>query len=154
MAQMIVIVGTVSLLAAIIGATIALKNQYNYLNRTQEQLLAWERAQESRQRQWETEQEKRIAELRYDLTELVGKVQYDWEAWQLKDKVRIEQFNKQFEETEAQMHLKREIARLPRVEDALLILDFLFPSIPFTQCKNHENIFLYVRPHRRLSRWR
>jgi Pentapeptide repeats (8 copies) len=123
MAQMIVIVGTVSLLAAIIGATIASKIQYNYLNRTQEQLLAWERAQESHQRHWETQQEKRIAEIRYDLTELVGKVQYDWEAWQLKDKERIEQFNEQFEETEAQMHLKRELARLPRVEDAHLILD-------------------------------
>ncbi len=123
MTQIIIVMAIVGLLAAIIGALIALKLQYNYLTRTQSQFQAWERAQESHHRQWEIQQENSIVALRNELSEQVGQVQDDWVAWQSKDSERIEQLKKQFAETEAQMHLKRELARLPRVEDVPLVLD-------------------------------
>jgi len=63
MTQLIVMIGTVSLVAAILGALIASKLQYNYLNKMQAQFQAWERAQESHQRNWEIQQEKNAAEL-------------------------------------------------------------------------------------------
>jgi uncharacterized protein YjbI with pentapeptide repeats len=123
MTQFIIVMAIVGLLAAIIGALIALKLQFNYLTRTQTQFQAWERAQESHHRQWEIQQENIIAALRNELKEQVGMVEDDWEAWKSKDNARIEQLKTQFEETEAQTHLKREIARLPRVEDVPLVLD-------------------------------
>ncbi len=123
MTQFIIVMAIVGLLAAIIGALIAFKLQFNYLTRTQTQFQAWERAQESHHRQWEIQQENFIAAIRNELKEQIGLVENDWEAWKSKDNVRIEQLKTQFEETEAQMHLKREIARLPRVEDVPLVPD-------------------------------
>jgi type II secretory pathway pseudopilin PulG len=123
MTQLIIVMAIVGLLAAIIGALIASKLQSNYLTRTQAQFEAWERAQESHHLKWEIQQENLIAALRKELKEQVGMVENDWEKWKSKDISRIEQLKTQFAETEAQMHLKREIARLPHVEDVPLVLD-------------------------------
>lgn len=121
--QLILLVGITSLLAAVIGAQIALKLQRNYVNRTQIQLQAWENAQESHQRNWEMQQEKNAAELERGFTRQLEQVQQDWEEWKARDRERIEALARQFEESEIQLHVKRELARLPRVEDAPLILD-------------------------------
>jgi hypothetical protein len=123
MTQLIVMIGTVSLIAAILGALIALKLQYNYLNKMQAQFQAWERAQESHQRNWEIQQEKNAAELERRITRQVEQIHEDWEEWKVWDRERIETLVKQYEESELQLHVKRELDRLPRVEDAPLILD-------------------------------
>jgi hypothetical protein len=123
MTQLIVMIGTVSLVAAILGALIALKLQYNYLNKMQAQFQAWERAQESHQRNWEIQQEKNAAELERRITRQVEQVHRDWEEWKVWDRERIETLVKQYEESELQLLVKRELDRLPRIEDAPLILD-------------------------------
>lgn len=121
--QLILLVGIACLLAAIIGALIALKLQRNNVNRTQIQLRGWENAQESHQRNWEMQQEKYIAELGKGFNRQLEQVQQDWEDWKARDKKRIETLARQYEESEIQLHVKRELARLPLVEDTPLILD-------------------------------
>src|SRR5712691_5752926 len=123
MIVMIVVVGSVSFLAAFIGALIALKVEQGYLHRTLAQQQAWENAQESHQRSWEVSQEKGAAVLESRLTAQVQEVNNAWEAWIAKDRERIETLTKQFEESEAQLHVKRELARLPHIENAPLSLD-------------------------------
>lgn len=123
MTQLIVMIGSVSLVAALLGALIALKLQYNYLNNIQAQFQAWVHAQESHRRNWEIQQEKNAAELERRITRRVEQVHKDWEEWKVCDRERIETLVKQYEESELQLHVKRELDRLPRVEDAPLILD-------------------------------
>ncbi len=121
--QLILLVGITSLLAAVMGALIALKLQHTYVNRTQVQLQGWENAQESHQRNWEMQQEKSAAELKKDFNRQLEQVQQDWEEWKTRDRERVEALVRQYEESEIQLHVKRELARLPRVEDTPLILD-------------------------------
>jgi len=121
--QLILLVAITSLLAAVIGALIALKLQRNNVNRTQIQLQAWENAQESHQRNWEMQQEKNAEELEKGFNRQLEQVQQDWEEWKARDRRRIEALARQYEESEIQLHVKRELARLPRVEDTPLILD-------------------------------
>ncbi|TMC85186.1 MAG: hypothetical protein E6J22_20340, partial [Chloroflexi bacterium] len=121
--QLILLVGITSLLAALIGALIALKLQRNYVKRTRVHLQGWENAQESHQRTWEMQQEKNAAELKKEFTRQLEQVQQDWEEWKVRDRKRIETLARQYEESEIQLHVKRELARLPLVEDAPLILD-------------------------------
>src|SRR5436309_3722028 len=121
--QLILLVAITSLLAAVIGALIALKLQRNNVNRTQIQLQAWENAQESHQRNWEMQQEKNAEELEKGFNRQLEQVQQDWEEWKTRDRERVEALVRQYEESEIQWHVKRELARLPRVEDTPLILD-------------------------------
>src|SRR2546430_272790 len=153
--QLILIVGIVSLVAALLGALFALKLQYNYLNKMQAQFQAWERARESHQRNWEIQQEKCAAELEKRVACQVEKVHKDWEEWKAWDRKRIETLVKQYEESELQLHVKRELARLPRVEDAPLILDarhqhqHMFPGwqppmLQGTNLSDHDFSHLYL----------
>lgn len=122
MIEMIVVVGSVSLLAALIGALIALKVQHRYLSRTQAQQQAWENAQQSYRYSWEIEQEKNVASFEDRCSAQVQEVKKAWEVWLARDGERVEALVKQHEQSDAQLHVKYELARLPRTEDTPLSL--------------------------------
>lgn len=123
MAGTIAIVGITALIAAVVGAMIALKLQYTYLNRMQAQQKAWERAQESHRRGWEESQMQHSKQVEEQLVTYVQQIQAAWEAWKEHDKERVEAFVKQFQASAKKVELERELARLPRVEDAPLVLN-------------------------------
>src|SRR5207244_12251703 len=82
-----------------------------------------ENAKETNKRTMEMQQEKNAAELKKEFTRQLEQVQQDWEEWKARDRKRIESLARQYEESEIQLHVKHELARLPLVEDAPLILD-------------------------------
>lgn len=123
MVEMIIIVGSSSLLAAIIGALIALGIQRGSLNKIQARNEAWERAQEAHQHDWEMNQEKHAATVEMRLIEHVQQVQKVWEEWEAKDQQRLNAIAKQHEGRVAELHVEHELARLPRIEYAPLTLD-------------------------------
>ena len=131
MVETIIVIGVTCLVAAMIGALLAIKIQQNYIQKLQEQNRAWERAQESHYRSWEHQQEKNFAELETRLAGRIQEVQKAWQAWEAKDAEHIAALAKEREETERQWHIKREVARLPRIEDTPLIHDAAHPHQRF-----------------------
>jgi len=127
MVQTVIIMVITGVIASIIGALIAIKVQQNYIQGLHKQNQAWERAQESHQHSWQQQQEKSIAEVETRLAIRVQQVQEEWQKWEAKDAERLEALEKQHEETEAQWRIKREIARLPRIEDTPLLNDPAHP---------------------------
>src|SRR5579872_2281093 len=127
MVETIIVIGVTCLVAAMIGALLAIKIQQNYIQKLQEQNKAWERAQESHYRSWEHQQEKYSAELETKLVGRIEEVQRAWQAWEGKDAERIATLAKEHEESETQWRIKREIARLPRIEDTPLLHDAAHP---------------------------
>lgn len=123
MVEMIIVAGISSLLAAIIGALIALGIQRGSLNKIQARNEAWERAQEAHQHDWEINQEKQTAQVEMRLTGHVQQLQKIWEEWEAKDQQRLEALAKQHEDRVAELHVEHELARLPRIEYAPLFLD-------------------------------
>src|SRR5579863_7373730 len=121
--ETLVIVIIVSIAAALIGALVTSRIQHTSLQRVFAQQQAWERAQEAHSRDWQTKQEKHIATLETYVANRTQQIQLAWEDWQAKDQERVEALTKQYETSEAQLHAEREIARLPRIEDAPLITD-------------------------------
>src|SRR5947207_10297004 len=118
MVEMFIIAGISSLLAAIIGALIALGMQRRSLDKIHARNQGWERAQEAHQHNWEIKQEKHAAELEMRLTWQVQQVQRAWEEWEAKDQHRLKTLTKQYEDAVAQLHMEHELARLRRTEDA------------------------------------
>ncbi len=127
MVETVIVIGVTCFVAAMIGALLAIKLQQNYIRKLQEQNRAWERAQESHYRSWEHQQEKYRAEMETKLVTRIQEVQRAWQAWEAKDAERIATLIKEREESEAQLHAKREIARLPRIEDTPLIQNAAHP---------------------------
>ena len=127
MVEIVIIVAVTCVIASVIGASLAIKIQQNYIRQLQKQHQAWEHAQESHQQSWEQEQEKRIAQSETRLAARVQQLREEWKAWEIKDAKRIEAMERQYEETETQWHRKREIARLPLIEDTPLINDVAHP---------------------------
>lgn len=123
MAEMLAVVSIACLLAAIIGALIALVIQRSSLQRIGAERQAWERTREAHQQDWEMRQEKRAAELEARLTRQVQQVQRAWKEWEANDQERIKSFTVRFEDTVAQLELEHELARLPHVEDIPLTPD-------------------------------
>jgi hypothetical protein len=123
MVEMFIIAGICSFLAAIIGALIALGIQRGSLDKIHARNQAWERAQETHQHNWEIKQEKHTAELEMRLARRVQQVQKVWEEWEVKDQQRLKALAKQYEDRAEQLRLEHELARLPHIEDAPLILD-------------------------------
>src|SRR2546423_1865065 len=123
MVEMFIVAGIISLLAAIIGALIAVGMQRGSLNKIPLRNQAWERAQATHQHNWEIKQEKHTAELEVRLARQVQQVQKVWEQWEAKDQQRLKALEKQYEDRAVQLRLEHELARLPRIEDAPLILD-------------------------------
>jgi len=131
MVETIIVIGVTCLVAAMIGALLAIKIQQNYIQKLQEQNRAWERAQESHYRSWEHQQEKNFAEMETRLAGRIQEVQKAWQVWEAKDAEHIATLAKEREETERQWHIKREVARLPRIEDTPLIQDAAHPHQRF-----------------------
>lgn len=131
MVETIIVIGVTCLVAAMIGALLAIKIQQNYIQKLQEQNRAWERAQESHYRSWEHQQEKNFAEMETRLAGRIQEVQKAWQVWEAKDAEHIATLAKEREETERQWHIKREVARLPRIEDTPLIHDAAHPHQRF-----------------------
>lgn len=129
--ETIIVIGVTCLVAAMIGALLAIKIQQNYIQKLQEQNKAWERAQESHYRSWEHQQEKYSAGVETQLVGRIEAVQKAWQAWEAKDAERIATLTQEREETEKQWRIKREIARLPRIEDIPLIHDAAHPHQRF-----------------------
>ena len=123
MVEMFIIAGISSLLAAIIGALIALGIQRGKLDKIHMRNQAWERAQEVHQHTWETRQEKHAAEQEMRLIRQVQQVQKVWEEWEVKDQQRLKALAKQYDDRAEQLRVEHELARLPRIEDAPLVLD-------------------------------
>ena len=123
MVEMFIIAGISSLLAAIIGALIALGMQRGSLDKIHARNQAWERAQETHQHNWEIKQETHSAELEMRLAGRVQQVQKVWEEWEAKDQQRLKTLAKLYEDKAVQLRLEHELARLPHIEDAPLILD-------------------------------
>src|SRR2546430_8480975 len=130
----VVTAGIVSLFSALVGALIALKIQYDQLRRMQAHNEGWERAQESHQRDWEVKQEKYAAEVETRLTQKVQQVQKAWTEWEAKDQKRVQALNRELKEVKTYLHVKHELARLPRIEErplmAQTIFFFNFPAPP------------------------
>jgi len=131
MVETVIVIGVTCLVAAMIGALLAIKIQQNYIRKLQEQNRAWECAQEGHYRSWEHQQEKNFAGLETRLVGRVQEVQKIWQAWEAKDAERIATLAKEHEEAETQRRIKREIARLPRIEDTPLIHDAAHPHQRF-----------------------
>jgi Pentapeptide repeats (8 copies) len=117
----VVTAGIVSLFSALVGALIALKIQYDRLRRMQAHNEGWERAQESHQRDWEVKQEKYATEVETRLTQKVQQVQKVWTEWEAKDQKRIQALNRELKEAKTYLHVKHELARLPRIEERPLM---------------------------------
>ncbi len=115
--ETLVIAGIVSLLSAIIGASIALQTQRSYFNRIQAQQRGWERAREGHENTWENKQEKHFDELESKLRQQVQQVQQSWHEWEARDQQRLQTLTKEHAEALARMHIQNELARLPLVEE-------------------------------------
>ncbi len=108
----------ISLLAAVLGACIALGIYRGYLNRIQKQQIAWERAHESQQQDWERKQTKQLTQLEAQLNQQLQQLQQAWNTWEAGDKQRLEDLQNRHAAIEAQMHMQSELAHLPRIEEA------------------------------------
>src|SRR6266568_2460154 len=117
----VVMASIISLLSALAGAFVALKMQYDQLRRMQAHNEGWERAQESHQRDWEVKQGKYAAEVETRLTQKVQQVQKAWTEWEAKDQKRVQALNRELKEVKTYLHLKHELARLPRIEERPLM---------------------------------
>lgn len=82
---------------------------------------AWERAQESRQGRWEVQQKKRLVQMETKLSNQVEQIQIAWRTWEANDAARVDALAQQHETAVTQWHIERELARLPRVEEAPLL---------------------------------
>jgi gas vesicle protein len=120
----------VGILAAIVGAFIALKLERTLFNEhsIEEQQKIWERAQEH-SRSWETRQERRITELETRLTKLVEELQKTLQDREAQNKERIQTLAQQFEALERHTSIEQTLANLPRVEDRPLGMNgHIFPD--------------------------
>src|SRR6266566_828097 len=102
-------------MASIISLSSALPWAFVALNE------GWERAQESHQRDWEVKQGKYAAEVETRLTQKVQQVQKAWTEWEAKDQKRVQALNRELKEVKTYLHLKHELARLPRIEERPLM---------------------------------
>src|SRR6266487_3046401 len=118
----VVMASIISLLSAFAGAFVALKMQYDQLRRMQAHNEGWERAQEVHQRDWEVKQEKYAAEVETRLTQKVQQMQKAWAEWEAKDEKRVQTLNRELKEAKTYLHVKHELARLPRIEERPLAI--------------------------------
>ena len=107
----------VGLLAALLGALLALRIQYRYWKNILAGHEGWEHAQEAHHRSWEERQEQLIAEAESRISVQVQQLHQDWQHWEVKDAERLATQARQQQLSEEQARLERELARLPRVEE-------------------------------------
>jgi hypothetical protein len=121
MPEILIGMGIIGLLSAIIGSLIALRIEHRSLESIHTRQQAWERAQVSRQWRWETLQKKHIVQFETKLTGQLEQIQTTWRTWEANDAARVEALTQQHETAVTQWHLERELARLPRIEEAPLL---------------------------------
>ncbi|MGH2480608.1 MAG: pentapeptide repeat-containing protein, partial [Ktedonobacteraceae bacterium] len=109
-----------SLLAATVGALIALRIQYRTLEEGRQERDAWREAQEGRQRTWEVRQAKRNLEVEKQLFNQFKDLRREWQSWQ---QDWYEQAEQHQQTILARADLEQELARLPHIEDVELPLD-------------------------------
>ncbi len=127
----IILVVIVGIVAAILGAFLALKLQSLYLNLSsiESQQRAWERSQENSQRGWETRQERRIKELETNLTNWVEELQQTWQDSEAQDVGQIQALAEQLEVLKRHTHIEQVLDNLPRVEDTPISMNgHIFPD--------------------------
>ncbi|MEO8971338.1 MAG: pentapeptide repeat-containing protein [Ktedonobacteraceae bacterium] len=123
MVEQISVTTIVGLLAACLGALLALRFQSSYWKNVHTQHEGWEHAQQGHHRSWEEKQEKLIAEAETRLTAQVQQLRNDWHRWEEKDTDRIAEQIRQQEMSDEHARLERELARLPRVEETSMVLE-------------------------------
>ena len=101
--------GIIIILTALIGTLFALRIQFSFMVRRQNEREAWERAQEGRQQNWEQFQERRLQMVEQKLNEQVRQVQQEWQQWKDMDNDRT-----------SRMFIEYELSRLPMVEETPL----------------------------------
>jgi hypothetical protein len=126
----VIVAAVIALLAGFLGTLIALKIQYRYLQRTQAQRTGWEHAQESGQRNWEIKQEKRALEWDAKLTARIQQVEHDWNAWKQKNAELAQTVAQQHAEIATFLHIERELARIPLVEEMPIAFDSKGQQLP------------------------
>lgn len=123
MAGQVFIIAIVGLLAACLGAGLALRFQSSYWKNILAQHEGWEHAQQGHHRSWEEKQEKLIAEAETRFSAHVQQLRTDWQRWEEKDLERIDEQIRQQAMSNQQARLERELVRLPRVEETSMALD-------------------------------
>ncbi len=127
----IILVVIVGIVAAILGAFVALKLQSLYLNGSgpESQQRAWEREQENSQRGWETKQERQIKELETNLTNWVEELQQTLQDSEAQDVGQLQALAEQLEVLKRHTHIEQVLDNLPRVEDTPISMNgHIFPE--------------------------
>ncbi len=128
MVAQVITLAIVSLLAACLGALLALHFQRRHWESIHAQHEGWEHAQQGHHRSWEEKQDKLIAEAEARFTARLQQLHNDWLQWEIKDAERIAERIRQQEMSEEQFRLERELARLPRVEETSMVLSNRHPQ--------------------------
>ena len=128
----VIVSAIIALLAGFLGTLIALKIHYRYLQRTQAQHSAWENAQESRQRNWEMKQERRALAIEAKLIAGVQQVESDWNTWKQKNAELAQAVSQQHAEIATFLHIERELARIPLVEEMPIAFDSKGQRLPLS----------------------
>ncbi len=123
MVEQVIVIALVGLLAALLGALLALRFQSSYWKNMLAQHEGWEHAQQGHHRSWEEKQERLIAGVETRCTAQVQQLRNDWREWEGKDEERIAEQIRQQEMSDEHALLERELARLPRVEETSMVLD-------------------------------
>ena len=128
MVEQVIILAIVSLLAACLGALIAVRLQRRYWKNIHAQHEGWEHAQQGHHRSWEERQEKLIAGAVERFIAQVQQLHNDWLQWEVKDTERIIAGIRQQERAEELSRQECELARLPRVEETSMSLSSKYPQ--------------------------
>ncbi len=89
MVEQVIVTAIVGLLAACLGALIALRFQSSYWKNILARHEGWEHAQQGHHHSWEEKQEQLIAAVEVRLTAQVQQLRKDWHRWEEKDAERI-----------------------------------------------------------------
>ncbi len=123
MVEQVIVTAIVGLLAACLGALIALRFQHSYWKNILAGHEGWEHAQQGHHHSWEEKQERLNAEVEARLATQVQQLRKDWHMWEEKDAERIAEQIRQQEMSDERARVERELARLPRVEETSMALD-------------------------------
>ncbi|MHB8597409.1 MAG: pentapeptide repeat-containing protein [Ktedonobacteraceae bacterium] len=123
MVEQVIVTAIVGLLAAYLGALIALRFQSSYWKNILAGHEGWEHAQQGHHHSWEEKQARLIAEVEARLATQVQQLRKDWHKWEEKDAERIVEQIRQQEMSDEHARVERELARLPRVEETSMALD-------------------------------
>jgi TolA-binding protein len=127
----ILLVVIVGIVAAIVGAFLAVKMQRSYLNLSsrENQQNALERNQQNSRREWETRQERRIEELETNVTVWVEELRQALQDSEAQHHEQMRELSQQFETLQRHTHVEQVLDNLPRVEDTPLEKDgLIFPD--------------------------